>query len=78
MLLVSPNQLFYWFNSYLHYRCQSVSFNAAFSQPNEMETGVPQGSSLGPLLYSIFIADLPQICSDCQIHLYADDTVIYI
>ena len=66
-----------WFNSYLHYRNQSVSFNAALSQPRIIEMGVPQGSSLGPLLLSIFINDLPQICLDCQIHLYADDTVMY-
>ena len=63
-----------WFNAYLHYRRQSVSLNAVFSQPRIIETGVPQGSSLGP---SIFINDLPQISLDCQVHLYADDTVMY-
>ena len=66
-----------WFNSYLHSRRQRVSFQGYLSESLIMEKGVPQGSSLGPLLFSIFINDLPQICSDCLIHLYADDTVIY-
>lgn len=67
----------FWFNSYLHFRRQSVLCHGALSQPVVMEKGVPQGSSLGPLLFSIYINDLPQICSDCQTLLYADDTVIY-
>ena len=66
-----------WFNSYLHFRSQCVSLHGCVSQSVIMEKGVPQGSSLGPLLFSLFINDLPQICSDCSIHLYADDTVIY-
>ena len=66
-----------WFNSYLHFRSQCVSLHGCVSQSVIMEKVVPQGSSLGPLLFSLFINDLPQICSDCSIHLYADDTVIY-
>ncbi|XDV43619.1 hypothetical protein PO909_012067 [Leuciscus waleckii] len=66
-----------WFNSYLHFRRQSVYLNVSFSKPRIMETGVPQGSSLGLLLFSIFINELPKFSLDCQIHLYADDTVIY-
>ena len=66
-----------WFNSYLHHRYQCVSLHGTQSDFMLMEKGIPQGSSLGPLLFSIFINDLPQACSDCQIHLYADDTVMY-
>lgn len=66
-----------WFNSYLHLRRQCVLFNGALSQSVVMERVVPQGSCLGPLLFSIFINDLPQMCSDCQTLMYADDTVIY-
>ncbi len=38
---------------------------------------VPQGSILGPLLFSLYMNDLPAICEDVEIEMYADDTVVY-
>ena len=70
-------QALLWFSSYLHNRRQSVCFNSSQSDFLVVEKGVPQGSILGPLLFSIFINDLPKICKNCSIQLYADDTAIY-
>lgn len=64
-------------NSYFHHRCQCVSYQGSQSDFMIMEKGGPQGSFLRSLLFSIAINDLPQICFDCHIQLYASDTVIY-
>ena len=62
--------------SYLYQRQQLVEFNGCLSDMRYIETGVLQGSVLGPLLFSIYINDLPS-CSDMfKMIMYADDTTL--
>ena len=64
-------------SNYLCDRTQRVCFNGISSNPIPVLSGVPQGSILGPLLFCIFINDLPSILSHCNIHMYADDVQLY-
>ena len=67
-----------WFKSYLHDRSQYVSLNGKQSCTQSLKYGVPQGSILGPLLFIIYINDLPNIHNTFTFILYADDANIII
>lgn len=64
--------------SYLSMRSQSVSVGNRLSAALYNLRGVPQGSILGPLLYSIYCNDIPDNIKFCRIHMYADDVQLYI
>ena len=63
-----------WFRSYLSNRKQFCRVNGVDSDVGEIEVGVPQGSCLGPLLFLIYINDLPEAVQGCSVTMYADDT----
>ena len=67
-----------WFRSYLHQRQQYVSLSGMKSQIGSLTHGVPQGSILGPLLFILYINDLPNIHNIASFIIYADDANIII
>ena len=70
-----------WFKAYMSGRSQSVIWNGTKSSPLPLTHGVAQGSILGPLLFLVMVADLPNYVTrgtkNAQMMCYADDSTLY-
>ena len=78
MTFTTKGQLFCWFKDYLTERTQRVVLENAASHWSPVTSGVPQGSILGPLLFTLFIKDLlDEAAYGVKVALYAHDTKLY-
>ena len=74
------NDIITWIQDFLKDRKFRVGLrvNASYSTWDDVTSGLPQGSALGPLLFLIFINDLVQCCEPyCEIFLFADDAKLF-
>lgn len=66
-----------WIHDFLHNRFQQVLLDGQQSSKSSVSSGVPQCSVLGPLLFLIFINDLPNCVSNSTTRLFADGSEVY-
>ena len=66
-----------WMKHYLENRVQIVKVGNSFSNPENVLSGVPQGTVFGPLLFIPFTNEIPLVIKSSNISVYADDTKIY-
>ena len=69
--------LLQWFSSYLMGRYQRVTVLGETSDPLPVSSRVPQGSILGPMLFLIYVNNLPDSVLTSHVAMFADDTKIY-
>ena len=65
-----------WIRDYLKDRKQFAIVNGCKSELNAVNCGIPQGSLLGPRLFSFYVNDLPDQIKEGEIDMYADDTTL--
>ena len=66
----------HWIVSYLSNRKQYVEISGVQSNFRTMNSGVPQGSILGPLLFVLYVNNLPNVVNNSEVYLFADDTTL--
>ena len=69
-----------WFKNYLSNRSQFIQIDEMTSEPKFLHFGVPQGSVLGPILFTMYTVPLGDITKQHNImhHFYADETQLYV
>ena len=71
------DRLLQWFSSYLMGRYQRVTVLGETSNTLPVSSGIPQGSILGPMLFLIYVNNLPDSVLTSHVAMFADDTKIY-
>ena len=67
-----------WFESYLTKRSQFVRIEVAISDPLPLNFWVPQGSILGPVLFTVYVSDLLSVPKQCKSSGYVDNTKVFL
>ena len=73
---ISGNLMLNWFTSYFRGRRQRVTVLGTTSKERKLTSGVPQGSILGPMLFLLYVNDLPKTVNTSKVACFADDTKI--
>src|SRR4029434_7795204 len=66
-----------WFKNYFTGRTQCIDVAGLTYAALVINYGVPQGSILGPVLFSLYINNICDHLEHCKVHFYADDTILY-